>query len=103
MFLPTTLNSAVRTVRLTRREFEALSEYSSTVPTGTTLGKRWKRNLNAYRDPCFSHLHVFDGTREPDFRGPDWWMGEYAADPKAKLREGEPETVLIVWSKIALV
>ena len=103
MFLPDTLTSSARTVRLTRREFEALPEYSTTFPTGTTLGKRWRRNVNALRRPCCSHLHIFDGTREPDFRGPEWWMGEYAPDPKAKLKDGQPETILIVWSKVILV
>ena len=30
-------------LRLTQREFDCLPEYSTTVPTGTTIGKRWKR------------------------------------------------------------
>jgi len=30
---------------LTRAELDALPEYSRSLPTGTTIGKRWKRNL----------------------------------------------------------
>jgi hypothetical protein len=49
---------------LTRREFDALPDYSCSLPTGTTVGKRWKKS-NVY------------------FRGRDitaplvWHMGEY--------------------------
>lgn len=32
-------------VELSAQEFDALEEYSLSVPTGTTLGKRWKRRL----------------------------------------------------------
>ncbi len=31
------------TVRLSQREFDNLSEYSCTIPTGKTIGKQWKR------------------------------------------------------------
>lgn len=31
---------------LTRREFEELPEYSTSIPTGKKPGKRWKRDLN---------------------------------------------------------
>lgn len=106
MLLPDTLptDKKPKVTVLTRKEFDELLDYSCSLPTGTTIGKRWKRNNNAYRRPLCSHLHVFDGTREPDFQGPDWWMGEYALDPEAKMgRDGKPETVLILWSKIVVV
>jgi hypothetical protein len=103
MLLPETVNYPEVTVKLTRAEFEALGEYSCTLPTGTTIGRRWKRNQNAYRQPVCAHLHPWDGYKEPSFRGDNWWMGEYALDPKAKLLpDGRPATYLIRWSKIEL-
>ncbi len=103
MFIPEDLDRPRRYVRLTRHEFDRLGEYSCSLPTGTTAGKRWKRDANAYRRPETFHLHAFDGTPEPSFRGPDWWMGEYVEDPAAALnRDGSPKTVLIVWSKIVV-
>ena len=97
MFIPESIPSKPSpTVQLTKREFDELSEYSCTLPTGTTLGKRWKRDQNAYRHPVCAHLHIFDGTREPDFRGPSWWMGEYVPDP-------DPKMVGIRWYKIEIV
>lgn len=51
-----------RTIHLSKAELDALPEYSMSVPTGTTIGKRWKRDNNVYRQ---------HGSE------PDWWMGEY--------------------------
>lgn len=39
---------------LTQQQFDELSNYSHSLPTGTTIGKRWKRQ-----------------------RGIDWMVGEY--------------------------
>ena len=72
-------------VILNRDEFAKMGEYSCNLPTGTILGKIWKCNRLAYAEPP----------------GEDWFMGEYAPDPKAKIgKDGQPETVLIVWRKI---
>lgn len=49
---------------LTKKEFEDLMEYSTTIPTGMTIGKRWKRDMNV--------LGVHSKPAEPR-----WWMGEY--------------------------
>lgn len=56
-------------LRLTRRELEALPEYSTSVPTGTTPGKRWRRNV------AFS-LAGF----HPPTEGAVWIVGEYGKD-----------------------
>lgn len=37
----------LETVELTQQEVDALPEYSITLPTGKTIGKRWKRRLLA--------------------------------------------------------
>lgn len=65
-------------VRLSTPQFEEMPEYSCSLPTGTTIGKRWKRNLNF-------------GTREKAV----WWMGEYVEDP-------EPGRVGIEWKEIEI-
>ena len=69
--------SLSRTVRLTRREFDELPEYSASVPTGTTIGKRWKRRVGPHEGP------------------PTWQMGEYQED-------SDPDKVRIAWSTIVL-
>lgn len=82
-----------RIVRVTRREFDEMPEYSASIPTGTTIGKRWRRNANAYRralrgDVCGIEMVI----PLPE----DWWMGEFV--PSAN-----PEVVGIRWSRIAIV
>ena len=41
-------------IRMTKRALEALSEFSMTLPTGTTPGRRWRRRV-----------------------GDEWWQGRY--------------------------
>ena len=74
---------------LSPSDLAALREYSRTLPTGTTIGKRWKRNANdGLRFPidvwglCF----VFPGP-------PRWMMGEYA-------ESALPGMVDILWYRI---
>lgn len=57
-------------VTLTKAEFDALLTYDTSLPTGTTVGKRWKRVI-----------------------GDVWWMGEYVA-------HADPGVTGIRWSKI---
>ena len=66
-------------VVLSETEFKELRQYSCTLPTGTTVGKQWKRNENAYGP-----------TRGPE---PDWWMGEY-------IDHEDPERIGIHWRRI---
>ncbi|EUB97232.1 hypothetical protein PMI07_000808 [Rhizobium sp. CF080] len=51
-------------LHLTKAEFEALPEYSATLPTGTTGGKRWRRQDGAYDRRC---------------EKPTWIVGEFEA------------------------
>lgn len=95
MRLPESLPGIDPQVVLTPKEFAALLEYSTTLPTGPEVGFRWKRDINARRYPRCGHLHVFDGTRQPDFIGPEWWMGEAVPDP-------DPKFVCIVWRRIVV-
>jgi hypothetical protein len=66
---------------MTTAEFDRLPEYSGSLPTGTTIGKRWKRNTNYYRE---------------SWAAPKWFIGEYT--------ELIPETaqVLITWYRVEL-
>lgn len=66
-------------IELTQEQFDKLSEYSCSIPTGTTIGKRWKRG-----EPyCGPRTH--------------WYMGEYQQHPT------NPNLVLIVWKEIKIV
>lgn len=57
---------------MTCAEFKALPEYSATIPTGTTIGKRWRR-----LDGAHDHVAKAAGHK------PRWIIGEYTehADP----------------------
>ena len=35
-------------IALTPEAFKVLKEYSSSIPTGTTIGKQWKKNTHAF-------------------------------------------------------
>lgn len=56
-------------LRLTSAEFDALPEYSATLPTGVILGKRWKRCLLRWRT---------DKAQERDLT--NWRIGEYTRE-----------------------
>ena len=72
---------ALNGLHLTREEFDALPEYSATLPTGTTPGKRWKRH-----DGAFDREFIAGG------RKPKWMIGEY--DPHD---DGKGPTIKINW------
>jgi hypothetical protein len=78
-------------VHLTKAEFDALPEYSASLPTGTTIGKKWKRNnfahhLGLMRIDVLGLTFLFPSPA-------DWWMGEY-------YDIDDPKKVGIRWSKI---
>ena len=72
-----TKGPALTAFHLTKAEFDALPEYSATLPTGTTPGKRWKRH---------------DGLFDPTCTDPKWMIGEY--DP---IDDGKGSTIKINW------
>lgn len=69
--------NSLEPVAMTQAEVDALLEYSTTLPTGKTLGKRWKRQL-------------YVGPK----RGV-WVLGEYVEDP-------DPAYVGIRWREITV-
>jgi hypothetical protein len=87
-------------LRLSKSEFERLLEYSASMPTGTTPGKRWKR-LDGAHDMRF----IRSGGV------PVWIVGEY--DPTAptddeieameKRGEKRPPNIKINWYRPVIV
>ncbi|OCC05144.1 hypothetical protein BA190_09515 [Labrys sp. WJW] len=74
-------------LRLTPRQFLDLPEYSTTFPTGTTPGKRWRRLDGAY-DTVF----IRKGGK------PKWMIGEY--DPND---DGKGPRIKINWYRPVIV
>lgn len=66
----------METIVLTEKEFNSLPEYSCTLPTGTTIGKKWKSNIHAFDPRCYDPRT--GNTIE------DWYLQEYIPhkDPK---------------------
>lgn len=101
---------------MNERYFEELGEYSTTLPTGAYIGKRWKRNVNVMPHwkcrvcgieyvgweigPCKNDPH--DGTLPGQTSlelievKPKWWMGEYFE------LKGRTDEVGIRWREIIL-
>lgn len=66
---------------ISKAEFDALPEYSATLPTGTTPGKRWKRH-----DGIFDQEFLAAGGK------PFWLIGEYNPDD-----DGKGSTIKVNW------
>lgn len=60
--------------QMTQRIFDSLPEYSGSLPTGTIVGKTWKRKM----------------------RNGSWWIGEYVS-------HSDPKLIGISWRKIEIV
>jgi hypothetical protein len=69
-----------KTAIVDQEEFDNMLEYSCTLPTGTIVGKRWKR-----REP----YHTRPIPQAPN----DWYMGEY-------VDIGKDDKVGIVWRRL---
>jgi hypothetical protein len=65
---------------VSREELKALGEYSCTIPTGVILGKRWRRDVQAYK--WQAHPIPLRHTRIES----EWIIGEYVDnDPDPKM------------------
>jgi hypothetical protein len=82
--------------RMTHAELMRLPEYSTSLPTGTQIGKRWRRDGLFMARRTVGHLHFFDGTPEAEAWGTEWYIGEYVAS-------NEEGYVDISWSRVEVV
>ncbi|GAH84170.1 unnamed protein product [marine sediment metagenome] len=84
-------------IYLTKEQFDALPEYSTSIPTGTTAGKQWKRHTYVLEIKGREGRKYYAGyvpSKEYRIIEDYWTMGEY----------GEPEgdQVPIKWRRIVL-
>ncbi len=86
---------------LTKKEFDELLEYSISVPTGTTIAKKWKRGIYKFQclDLCGTCGPVLSAGYIPEgavnIQPKEWMMGEYVNDP-------DPKKVGIRWTSIVI-
>jgi 8-oxo-dGTP pyrophosphatase MutT (NUDIX family) len=81
---------------MTEAELFELPEYSTSLPNGMRVGRRWRRDVNFWARRTFAHLHFWDGTPEPEDDGVRWVVAEYLPDP-------EPGHFAIKWLRVVLI
>jgi hypothetical protein len=88
-----------KTALMTEKELEALPEYSLSLPTGTTIGKRWKRQK--YRSTGIP-VNDFGYDKQGYFvmEKDGWLMGEYAEDNTPPDRLHPNGWVRIIWRNV---
>ena len=76
---------------ISRPDLENLLEYSTTLPTGTIIGKRWRKDVNAIKA-------MFGGKLGLE---PEWAIGEYVHSDEidwiALGEESLPNQIGIKW------
>lgn len=82
-----------RACKMSQREFDALPEYSCTLPTGTTVGKKWKRREPYGADPATATWYLGTYTDIGDERkvGIEWWRIEVETPRETQIREAMDE------------
>jgi hypothetical protein len=105
-----------KTALMDQEYFKELGEYSASLPTGTYIGKRWKRNkVNAPHWLCSGCNKEFVGWASEPFpcpdanskspctgtlkhieKEPDWWMGEF-------YDIGKKDEIGIKWRRIIIL
>lgn len=78
----------IEVVELTQAEFDELPEYSCSLPTGTTIGKEWKRGepYRAPRERWYRGMYV-ESERE-GYVKVKWQRIRVLTARQAQLREG---------------
>lgn len=64
---------------MTQAEFDALPSYSCSLPTGTIVGKRWRRG-HPYANPTHWWLGEYIEHPDPGYVGVRWRLIEVARD-----------------------
>lgn len=70
--------TGLQIVEMTQYEFDSLLEYSTTLPTGTIPGKRWKRNCGKF----WVMGMFFENTRNPELMNIEWSYIEVVDQPE---------------------
>lgn len=83
-------------ILLTNKEFDDLLEYSTSVPTGTKIGKKWKRHIFVFENKHGIKFNAGYLPSDVKYVEDYWLMGEYV---KSNLKDH----VDIVWKKIVIV
>jgi len=73
----------MQSVKLTRKQLEKYPEYSCSIPTGTKIGKVWRRG------------EPYVGERK------QWYLGQYVKEVPGRV-EGTVD-VLISWIKVIII
>jgi len=80
-----------KVVYMIQKELNKYAEYSCSLPTGQSLGKKWVRNQSFLLPADHPKKHIGD-----------WWLGEYVPDPDPKMIgvRWVPIEVVDVWGKV---
>lgn len=87
-------------IHLTKDEFEDLLAYNVTLPTGTIIGKRWKRQRWDIDKACRKCPNCKMGILCGKGWINEWDMGEYVEEPD---QEKYPNSVAIKWREIVIL
>jgi hypothetical protein len=83
----------METTYLTQKEFDTLLEYSTSIPTGTTIGKRWKRHRYYFKNTKGAKFNAGYLPGDVVLISDEWSMGEY-------ITHDDPKLVGIKWTNI---
>jgi hypothetical protein len=85
-------------VELTRAEFDmhlrAWGEYSRSLPSGTTVGKKWFCNRDLDRVGSEASIAYAEHVMADVFM--DWWLCEYTEHP-------DPKLIAISYKKVRII
>jgi hypothetical protein len=86
----------METTYLTTEEFHRLPDYSASIPTGTTIGKKWRRYVCHFKDSKGIEFFSDNVPENMKLISEEWRMGEYVP-------HDDPNLVGIKWTKILIV
>lgn len=75
----------METTYLTQKEFDGLLEYSTSIPTGTTIGKKWKRHRYYFKNAKGKRFNAGYLPTDAILISEEWSMGEYITHDDLKL------------------
>lgn len=76
----------MKNLKMDQDQFDALLEYSTSLPTGKGIGKQWKRREPPFGDPCRWLMGEYVGCDEPGMVGIEWSEVEVLTPREAQVR-----------------